>query len=250
MELLKVRNEHVRENNQRIHQWVESYLRVCLENNQCVTLLTPWCLSVGLRKRNETIPTEKELNLFREDLPSIYQLFKRCSFEVNWFITFHRGFPDSRRIDFPTERRYKSMISSLAEPHVRRGWLMLQDWEDEILNGKRVQPHSEVLANPKKFVSEGALEREFLWTKRWLENETGLRWKETSVRRDIIYQIACEAEEGRFLAGSESPFGQDFLLVPLEVPEQYDFFSIFAPEFKQRIVSVLPLYPWRIKDVK
>lgn len=250
MELLKGRNQKVRKNNQRIHPWVSEYLDACLENNQPATLVTQWCFSKGLEKRScLSDPTPKELGLFPE-MAEVCRLFQHFGFHVNWYITFHRGYVDSRRLATTKEEVYRAMIDGLAGPYLDEGWLLLLDWEDDILEGRRPQPHTEVLAKPEQFVSPKALDKEFLWAVRWLEDETNLCQTESQIRQDVLYQIACEAEEGRFLTSPASPFGCDFLLVPLEVPEQYDFFCILMLDFKKRIVSVLPPYPWRTKEVE
>ncbi len=249
-ELLKERNQRVRKNNQRIHSWVLQYLDSCLERNEPVTLVTQWCFSKGLERRScLSVPTSKEIALFLE-MTEIYRLFEHLGFRVNWYITFHRGYVTSRRLNSFKEAEYRAMIGRVACSYLDEGWLLLLDWEDDILGHNQPLPNPEVLTNPERFVSPRALEQEFLWAVRWLEDETNLCLAEGQIRQDIIYQIACEAEEGRFLTSTASPFGRDFLLVPLEISEQYDFFCIFAPEFKKRIISVLPPYPWRIKAVE
>lgn len=254
MEILRERNQAVRRNNQRIGPCVAAYLDSCLMQCQPVTLLTQWCLSKGLEKRYEQvggnfIPTKKEQLLFQTDLPNLHASFEKCGFRLNWYITFNRGFADSRRLDRGLEEQYKGMIEHLAKPLVEQGWLLLMDWESDILGGSRPAANPEVLAGPEAFVSASALARELKWSRIWLAAETNLVQSEEELRADVLYQIACEAEEGRFLTSAECPFGQDFILVPLEVPEQYDFFSIFVPGFKERIVAVLPPYPWRLRDI-
>ena len=47
---------------------------------------------------------------------------------------------------------------------------------------------------------------------------------------------------------NNSPF-RECLLVPLESPERYDFFTLLVPDFKKRIVAILAPYPWRTKDI-
>jgi hypothetical protein len=76
--------------------------------------------------------------------------------------------------------------------------------------------------------------------------EAKLNQSEKELEKDVIFQIACEVQEGDFLLNKESPFPfGEFILLPLEVPERYDFFTIFAKDFKQRIVPALSSYPWR-----
>lgn len=252
MRFLRERSSYVRKNNPRINGWVDECLNRCIASGVPITILTQWCISKNLERRiaeqgGAFVPTKREQSLFAEDVPRIAAAFERFGVGIEWWITFNRSFLDSRRPERQLEAAYKDMIATLAAPLVSRGWLVLQDWEDDVL-GKRSAPDLAVFAEPARYVSGEALEREIAWTRDWAREETNLAQSEADLRRDIIYQIACEAEEGRTLAVSPAPFGRDFLLAPLEVPEQYDFFTIFVPDFKKRIVPVLPPYPWRLKE--
>ncbi|MBI4034026.1 MAG: hypothetical protein HY378_00560 [Candidatus Brennerbacteria bacterium] len=247
---LRERNRIVRSNNLKINEWVDDYVDVCIRQGEPITILTQWCISKNLELRLEKqdgvfLPTKKERNIFEVELPRIAEAFQTNGVRVNWWITFSRSYLDSRRVGRDIEAEYKGMIEGLAEPLINQGWLFLLDWEDDVLGG-RSQPSTEVLDSIERFVKPEALELEMQWNSTWAEKETGLRQSQEELRRDVCFQVACEAEEGRFLT-AESPLGE-FILVPLEVPEQYDFFAIFAKDFKKRIAAVLPPYPWRLKD--
>ncbi len=252
MRFLRERSSYVRKNNPRINEWVDGYVNQCLVTGTPVTILTQWCLSKNLERRlaeqgGVFVPTKKERLLFEKDIPEVVAVFERFGVGIEWWITFNRSFLDSRRPERRLEAVYKDTIATLAASLVSRGWLILQDWEDDIL-GRRSSPNSAVLVEPLRYVNADALERELAWTRDWAREETNLAQSDEELRRDVFYQIACEAEEGRILGGPESPIGKEFLLVPLEVSEQYDFFTIFVPDFKKRIVPVLPPYPWRLKE--
>lgn len=250
MDFLRAQNRLVRENNLKISEWVDDYLNSCLLNGEVVTILTQWCVSKNLEKRSRPErggfePTKKERVLLETRLPAIARVMAGNGFRVNWWITFNRSYLDSRRVERTLELKYKELIMSLARPLVEEGWLIFADWEDDIL-GCRPEPNREVLTSIERFVSPEALALEIRWNAAWSEEETAMRQSDEELGRDVRFQIACEAEEGRLLMGSNSPFGT-FILIPLEVPEQYDFFAIFAKDFKKRIVAVLPPYPWRLK---
>ena len=164
---------------------------------------------------------------------------------LNWWITFNRAYIDSRRVRSDIESKYKAMITDLAQSLVNQGLLILIDWEEDVL-GKRPQPNLEVLDSTERFVKPEALELELRWNSAWVQEETSLQQSREELLKDVRFQIACEAEEGRFLT-NEAPLGE-FILIPLEVPEQYVFFEILAKDFKKRIVAVLPPYPWRLKE--
>ena len=112
---------------------------------------------------------------------------------------------------------------------------------------KRLGPNEAVLAAVERLVAPKALELEVKRHSAWAQEEAGLKQSDDELRQDVYYQIACEAEEGRLLNGSNSPLGE-FILAPLEMPERYDFFTLLCPDFKRRIVAVLNPYPWRMKD--
>lgn len=249
---LRERNRLIRPNNQKIDEWVDEYFDRCITNGESVTILTQWCVSKSLEFRQQQqggclVPTRKERTLFETEIPKIASAFTSNGIQLNWWITFNRSFLDSRRVAISLEAEYKNLIIRLAQPLTQQGWLLLADWEDDIL-GSRPQPNPEVLASIERFVDVKALEVEMRWNATWTQQETGLTQTADELRRDVYFQIVCEAEEGRLLTSGDSPFGE-FILMPLEVPEQYDFFTILAPSFKKRIVSVLPPYPWRLKDV-
>ncbi len=250
MRFLRERNRLVRPNNLKINEWVDSYIDACIKQGESVTILTPWCVSknLGFRLQKQGgvfLPTKKERKIFEVEIPGIVEVLQARGLRINWWITFNRPYLDSRRVGRDIEVGYKRVIEGLAQSLVSRGWLILLDWEDDILGG-RPQPSAEVLGSIERFVSQEALELEMRWNSTWAEEETNLRQSQEELCNDVCFQIACEAEEGRFLSEKE-PLGE-FILVPLEVPEQYDFFAIFAKDFKKRIAAVLPPYPWRLKD--
>lgn len=251
MAFLRDRNRLIRPNNLKVNDWVDSYLDRCVANGDAVTVLTQWCISKDLEQRcreqgGAFVPTRKERRIFETEIPKIAGAFLANGFRLNWWITFNRSYLDSGQISSELENSYKAMVAGLARPLIERGWLILADWEDDTLQ-KRPQPNSEVLNAPERYVQPQALELEIKRHSSWAREEAGLKQNDEELRRDVYLQIACEAEEGRLFDGNDSPLGE-FILIPLEVPERYDFFLLLAPQFKRRIVAVLPPYPWRLKD--
>lgn len=90
---------------------------------------------------------------------------------------------------------------------------------------------------------------EFQRHSKWAREKAGLRQTQEKLEQDVKCQIAYEVKEGEFLVSEKSPFPSgEFILIPLETPERYDFFTIFAKDFKKRIVAVLSCYPWRLES--
>lgn len=250
MAFLRDKSRKIRQNNQRISEWVDEYVNRCVVEGKSINLLTQWCVTKNLERRSELtggrlVPTKEEILLFQKYIPEIVHELERFGIRFNWWITFNRPFLESRRISHDLEMEYKRLISSLASPLVGQGWLEFLDWEDDIIGGK-ISPNQEVLNNPQQYVGDKAMALELKWNADWEREETDVRSAESRLYRDVCYQIACEAAEGLVFTGRDSPFGE-FILIPLEVPEQYVFFGIFSKDFKKRIVSVLPFYPWRLK---
>lgn len=252
MDFLRNRNRLIRTNNLRINEWVDDYVRNCFLEGKTVNVLTQWCLSKALEKRfkeqgRKFVPTKKERRVLEAEIPLIISVFLKNGFRVNWWITFNRSYLDSRLVDEKTENQYKKIIIDLARSPVVRQNVLFLDWEDDIIRGRPKADRS-VLENFDKYVSKNAFEIELQRWRNWAQEEAGLQQIEKELRKDVIYQIACEAYEGQFLSGPNSPFSPDeFILIPLEVPERFDSFTLLAKDFKKRIVAVLSPYPWRMK---
>jgi len=251
MEFLRTRNRVTRSNNLRINEWVDGYLNRCLTNGEPVNILTPWSLSKALEKRfvkqgNRFTSTKKEMRLFREEIPEIIEIFEKYGFKLNWGVALSRSYLDSRLIGRELEDRYKKMITDLAEEFSLSDNVVFLDWEDDIL-GSRATPDKRILEDFNRYIKKGAFEIELERWRNWAEEEAELNQPDNELERDTRYQIACEVNEGKFLLGEKSPFPSgDFIVIPLETPERFDNFTIFAPEFKKRVASVLSYYPWRI----
>ena len=251
MRFLRERSRMVRTNNLRVNDWVDGYLDRCMANGNAVTVLTQWCISKDLEARyrqqgGRFVSLRKERRIFGTEIPKIAEVFLVNGFKVNWWVTFNRSYLDSGRISPELEDSYKALVADLAQPLLEQGWLLLVDWEDSILQ-KRPQPNQKVFTSPERYVAAAALGLEVKRHSSWAREEAGLVQTDEELRRDVCLQIACEAEEGRLLDGDDAPLGE-FILIPLEVPERYDFFTLLAPGFKRRIAAVLPPYPWRLKE--
>jgi hypothetical protein len=250
MSFLRDKARIIRPNNLRINEWVDDYVNRCALEGKPVEILTQLCISKDLEVRyreqgNRFIPTKKERLLFEKEIPQVFCVFQKNGITLNWWITFNQSYLDSGRINDELRSAYGNMFSKLAEPLVRQGWLMVVDWEADIL-GKRPEPSKEVFANINRFVKPDALQLEIQRHSAWAREEAGLIQSDDELRRDVYFQIACEAEEGRYLV-NDAPF-VECIIVPLESPERYDFFTLLVPDFKQRIVAALPPYPWRLKE--
>jgi hypothetical protein len=248
---LRDRVRFIRQNSLRVNEWVDDYVNRCALEGRSVEILTQLCISKDLEVRyqeqgNVFVPTRKERLLFEKEIPLVARVFQKNGIALNWWLTLNQSYLDSGRISDELRLAYAAMIAELAQPLIREGWLMLADWEADIL-AQRPAPNEKVLANISRFVKSEALELEVQRHSSWAREEAGLDQSDAELRRDVYFQIACEAEEGRYLV-SDAPFGE-CLLVPLETAERYDFFTLLVPDFKKRIVAALPPYPWRLKDV-
>ena len=247
MDFLRARNKTVSPNNQKIDEWVDTYINQSILNEKKVDILTQWCLSKDLETRYKAqgdrfVPLQTELNLFQKQIPEIVELFTRNGAQVNWWVTFNGSFLERGRVSDDIANQYMEVIREICQLEN----LIFLDWEKDIL-GKRPEPNEQVLNNCFSFVAKKAFDIDFQNLLTRVRKYPDFKKTEEELRRESIYKIACEAEEGRFLFSPDSPFpcGQ-FIMIPMEFPERYIFFSALVPEFKKRIVSVVKLYPWRM----
>ena len=249
---LRELNARIRKNNLRINEWVDDYLNWCVLNGEPINILTQWCISKDLEERfnrqgGRFLPTRKERRLFQEEIPRVIKLFTENDVRLNWWITFNRSYLDSGRISGSLEEEYKRMIEVLADSSGATRDILFIDWEEDILRG-RSKPNQTVLENVGGFIKQSALEIEIERHSEWARKQARPQQTDEGLKNDVKFQIACEVNEGEFLSDSKtSPFGGEFILIPLEVAERYDFFIVFAKDFKRRIVAVLSTYPWRLK---
>jgi len=260
MELLRQKAKSIKKNNLRVNDWIGDYLDDCLEKEKAVELLSQWCISVYLKKRyeiqgNRFIPTKKEIELFREELPEVISAFRKYWFRINWLIAFAPSCLDSGRIDQKLEEEYKEMILSLAEesPLVREN-VMIVNWEGDVIKGRSI-PDEDVYKDTEKYTGAGAYRIEYERHKSWSRETMKLGQSDQEIDRDVRFQIACSVREGKYLMGDKSAssdglmeFNGNMILVPLETPEMYDLMEIGAPDLKKRVAAVLPTYVWRLPE--
>lgn len=253
MKCFRERSKMIRQNNLRINDWVDSYIEECVLNGKPVEILIQWCTALGLEKRKEIqggsfVPTPGEMELIGEELPRIVEAFLSNSVEVMIFITFNRSYVEKRRLSDATFKEYMSMIKAITTNSDTSSRICFLDWESDIIGGIP-KPNTEVLDNFEQLVSDDALSLELKNFVQMLARYPGRQATEEELKSEAKFRIACEAEEGKFLTGTDSPFNNGkFILVPLEVAERYVFFKILEPGFQKRIVSILKPYPWRLKS--
>lgn len=255
MEDLRGLARRVRDKNKKIETWVDKYVEECALNAKPAQILTQWCFSLDFEVRyqkqgGQFIPTKAEQELVSKWFPTILEMFKKRGVAINWIITFNRSYLDSGRMKLGTEQAYRLMVRTLFDEAGLSEKVLLCDWEDDVIL-KRPGPNQYVLENLDKLLGPAALNIVFEQHKAWVLKEAGLKQTDQELWQDVRYQIACEAEEGRFLCDpKESPLSEGkFILVPLEAAERYNpTFLILSPKFEERIASLLPPYPWRMDE--
>lgn len=247
MQWLRERSRIIRSNNLKINEWVDGYIDTCILNGKPVEILTQYCLSKDLEKRYEIqgkkfIPLQAEQDMFNKTIPMTIEMFKMNTVSVNWYITFNNSFLDRGRLGDEIVNEYIAMIESLS----KNNELIFLNWERDVL-GKRPEPNQKVLENFTNIVSKQAFEVDIKNLLDRVKQYTDFSKTEEDLRQEAMFKIACEAEEGRFIFGSESPFSNgNILITPLEFPERLVFFETITPDFQKRIVPILKLYPWRM----
>lgn len=246
MKQLRRLAQNAKPNNLKIHQWVDGYIDSCLSMGESVNIHTPWCVPKSFQARHlaqgeQFVPTKEERELFTEAFPEIVSLFRNAGISVNWLVTFHPAYLEERRLPQALQQEYQDMIRVLAKS---LDYLLCLDWEVDVL-GTRQTPNAQVLQRVEDFVTADALALEMKWNTA-LDQAEGATRSITELQQDIRYKIACKAEEGRYLTSPESLFPNgNFILVPVEAAERFDFHALVAPDFKQRIAAIVKPYPWR-----
>jgi len=228
----------------RIRPYVASYLTKCLTCGQPVDILIQWCVTKMLEERKilqggQIILTSDERSFFYEDLKKIIEGLKKWGLRVNIYVTFNLSNFESGRPSTETTVKYKKMIREAIQlPDI----IFMDDaemWDKNFdINTIKTKDLPEIKEKSVEFVIN-QLKRFFSQFK----ND----YKEEDFKQLALRKIAIEAEEGRVLV--EKVFPDGFLLVPIEDPERYDFFNLYVPDFKDRLVPAVPRYPWRYKEL-
>jgi hypothetical protein len=218
----------------RVKDYVRQYLQQCLVNNSPVQVFTLWCLSRSLEKRMDRManliePNENEKKFFKS-AERISDLFRECGFEIDWLILLAGSAVQSGQTTSEIKIVYKKMLEGLANP---LGFMVVED-------ALKITPAEIVLNDFYHFVQPGAeaieLKRRIkLWEKR------GFKIDEEAIREELRLSVAVKAAEGKSMV---EEFG-DFLLVPVEFAERYDFHNILVPGFTGRLLPIIKPYPWR-----
>ncbi|MEI6352727.1 MAG: hypothetical protein WCO35_02205 [Candidatus Nomurabacteria bacterium] len=249
MSFMRQEAKLIRQNNQKIDEWVESYIDECILYGKPVEILTQWCLTKGLEDRfknqgNKFEPLKTELDLFDFQIPKIIKAFKTNNVSLNWFITFNDSFIEKGIVDKEISKKYINMLKDLS---VGIKELLLLNWEEDVLMS-RPKANKEVLENFDSLIPEQAFDIAMDDLVKRTENSPDFDLIKTNFREGLMFKISCEAEEGRCLMEDSLGFLEkpgNFLLLPLEYSERYVFFNVLTPNFSKRIVSVLKPYPWR-----
>ena len=251
MQWLRERSKLIRINNKKIDEWINDYIDQCILNGKPVEILTQLCVSKVLELRyriqgNRLVPTDGEKDSFLKEIPEIIKCFKSNEVAINWCITLNRSFLDGGRIDLAIENEYRTMIQSLIDESGVTD-VVFYNWEDDIL-GKRPEPNNLLLEDFSKYISDSAFESQVIRHTTWLQDSAKISRTAEQIKNDVMFEIACEAEEGRFLFSKESPYPKGtFILMSFETDGKYVFFKTLEPQFTERIVSILKPNPWRLK---
>lgn len=251
MKALRELAKNVRPNNQRITEWVDWYVDRSILQGKRVELFTPWCIGKNLETRlkkqgGKFSPISTEIKAF-ESMARIVEIFLLEGVRVNWLLTFNNAFFDNARVSNEIACAYIEMISQLINNlEVLRENILVLEWERDVLGGRSL-PNRSVLECFDTVVPQKAFQIDLANFIRRTKQYQGFDMNIQEIETDVKFNIACEAEEGRFLMSAESPFTNgEFILIPLEFPERIDFSSILAPGLKDRVVAVMKPYPWRL----
>lgn len=210
-------------------QYIKGYLASCQRSSRRVQMISHWCLSPRLSLRfNEDgsfQPLNRESKAFKV-MADIAGELQTAGLEVDWFVLLTPNFVGDIRLPQPTCLAYKRMLLSFPPPQ-DVAVLFHEEFGEFKFSGEL---HD---------FPEGLLEQEIL-RRRLMYQQISRRCTEQQLRDDSVLNLSAEAEEARWLVEQVG----DFIEVPLvSIPRFASLNQLVA--YIDRLLPVLPLYPWR-----
>lgn len=249
---LRNQSQTIRTNNRKISPWVDAYVNQCVLEGSYIELFTPWCIGKNLETR--LLKQGGSFTLLSSEIKTFETMERIISYGVsqgllmNWTLTFNNAFFDSARIPESIGGAYISLIKNFIDSNkVLRENVIVLNWEIDVRT-QRPSPDPENIRCFKSFISEKAYAIDL---KNFIERTKKYKnfsMTQEEIKRDVIYNIVCEAEEGVYLMKNNPLFSNgNFIFIPLEFTERIvNFTCSLAPLLKERIVPVLRPYPWRM----
>lgn len=206
----------------KLRSYVSGYVHDCLIWTRPVELLTLWCLSKGLERRQlaqkSLIALPKERKVLK-DFVECHSLFREAGLLVNHYI-FLVG---------------SAVLGNLV------GEVSL-DALVECRPAARVSPE-ELQIMVQLRAGDAMFSRE---VDRRIELATRHHYslKQAAAEAEALRSVTVKAMEARVLVHE---FG-NFLLVPVEFPERYYFHNWGYQGFTDRLLPITQPYPWRLSD--
>lgn len=225
----------------RLRAYVRDYITRCVTFREPLQFITIWCVSKSLEERFKrqrgfvALPGErKTLTDFKE----LQELFAQVGVLVNHFIFLvGSGVPGGKVAAGVTEQYLKhlSELSAALEVDVVILPRPVAVPDPNLLGLPMLQ-----LPNPSWFE---ALQRESARRLK-LAKSRGVRQAPNMAEQEAQLSIEVKATEASELVNE---FG-DFILIPVEYVERYQFHNLGYPGFTDRLLPITKPYPWRMSD--
>ncbi len=222
----------------RIREYVRDYIIRCVTFCEPLQIITIWCVSKSLESRFArqngftALPTEHKTLM---DFMCIHQLLKELGLIVNHFIFLVGSGVSSGQVESNISEQYLNCLNNLA-------FILEADVLIEFRPVANSEPLPPMLKVPHSDWFE-ALERE---TSRRIKlaNHRGVKLTRDQADKEAQLSITVKANEARQLV---EEFG-DFILVPVEYVERYQFHNLGYAGFTNRLLPITKPYPWRMLD--
>lgn len=215
--------------NFRPREYVRTYLERCAWGRERFLILTHWCLTPRLVTRLTTqgdfTPIARETKVAR-DINEIAGELRGAGLVIDWYVLMSRNFIGHLNLANSVAESYIRMVNSLIicpEVLVVRH----EDVTGFQYSGLRYDFHDGLIARE--------IER-----RRAMYAQIQRSATDRDLHEDSILNLSAEAEEARWLI---EVFG-DFVDVPIVSLDRFASMNRFV-NFTDRLLPILPLYPWR-----
>lgn len=219
----------------RLRPYVSDYLTRCLTFQKGATLITSWCLSKSLEVRlglqGKFTPLPKEYKVLK-DLNLCNELLSELGLQVSHFIFLVGSGVERGQVTAEVRGQYQDMLQELVDFF---GFDILVDTRAV------ASPDLGILNKPEQLYHIDAYHKE-IERRISLAKQRNQKITKTQAVDDAILSIAVKAGDAMELTRD---FG-DFLLIPIQFLERYQFHNLGYPNFTDRLLPITQFYPWRL----
>ncbi|MFZ5391303.1 MAG: hypothetical protein ACOZAJ_03460 [Patescibacteria group bacterium] len=217
----------------RLRSYLTDYLTNCLTYCQPIQIITLWCLSRSLSDRfleGFISPLNKEVKVIQE-MKWLHELLAELGCTVMHYIYLVGSSSDRGFLDESVSRSYEAMLKKIIET---ANLDAVVEQREVALVDKDVLFKMEVIKNSRAWEIE--LDRRFN-----LAEKHNYSLSPEQAYQETYKSVAVKMSEARSLVVEWG----DFIVLPVESINRYQFHELGQPGFVDRLLPCLTNYPWR-----